>query len=167
MDCSMPGFPVHHQHPELLLKLMSIESVMPSNHLILCHPLLLPPSVFPSIRGFSSESVLRIRWPNYWSFNFNWNTRNNSLRSKITFILFPSFLLFACPISSMTYFPPVDGDHIFCFKNQFKSPFGVDLFLWRSACPLPLCLQALLQYPTLAWAWDEPSNFPKIGKVLG
>ena len=53
-----------------LFKLMSIESVMPSNHLILCHPLLLP-SVFPSIRVFSSESVLCIRWPNYWSFNFS------------------------------------------------------------------------------------------------
>ena len=54
-----------------LLKLMSIESVMPSNHFILCHPLLLLPSVFPSIRVFSNESVLRIRWPNYWSFSFS------------------------------------------------------------------------------------------------
>ena len=54
-----------------LLKLMSIESVMPSNHLILCHPLLLLPSIFPSIRVFSKESVLPIRWPKYWSFNFS------------------------------------------------------------------------------------------------
>ena len=54
-----------------LLKLMSIESVMPSNHLILCHPLLLPPSIFPSIRAFSNESVLCIRWPKYWSFSFS------------------------------------------------------------------------------------------------
>ena len=54
-----------------LLKLMSIELVMPSNHLILCRPLLLLPSVFPSIRIFSNESVLRIRWPKYWSFSFN------------------------------------------------------------------------------------------------
>ena len=53
-----------------LLKLMSFESVLPSNHLILCHPLLLLHSVFPSIRVFSSESVLRIRWPKYWSFSF-------------------------------------------------------------------------------------------------
>ena len=52
-----------------LLKLMSIESVMPSNHLILCHPLLLPPSILLSIRVFSSESVLHIRWPKYWSFS--------------------------------------------------------------------------------------------------
>ena len=54
-----------------LLKLMSIESVMPSNHLILCHPLLLPPSIFPNIRIFSNDSVLHIRWPKYWSFSFN------------------------------------------------------------------------------------------------
>ena len=54
-----------------LLKLMSIESVMPSNHLILCHPLLLPPSLFPSNRVFSSESVLHVRWPKYWSFSFS------------------------------------------------------------------------------------------------
>ena len=54
-----------------LLKLMSIELMMPSKHLILCHPLLLPPSIFPSIRVFSSESVLCIRWPKYWSFSFS------------------------------------------------------------------------------------------------
>ena len=53
-----------------LLKLMSIESVMPSNHLILCHPFPLPPSIFPSIRVFSNESLLCIRWPKYWSFSF-------------------------------------------------------------------------------------------------
>ena len=54
-----------------LLKLMSIESVMPSNHLTLCCPLLLLPSIFPSIRVFSNESALRIKWPKYWSFNFS------------------------------------------------------------------------------------------------
>ena len=70
MECSTPGFPVHHQS-QSLLKLMSIELVMPSNHLILCHPLLLLPSFFPSIRVFSDESVLHIRWPKYWSFSFS------------------------------------------------------------------------------------------------
>ena len=59
-----------------LLKLMSIESVMPSNHLILCCPLLLLSSIFPSIRVFSSESVLCIRWPKYWSFSFNISPSN-------------------------------------------------------------------------------------------
>ena len=59
-----------------LLKLMSIKSVMPSNHLILCHPLLLPLSIFPSIRLFSNESVLRIRWPKYWSFSFSISPSN-------------------------------------------------------------------------------------------
>ena len=59
-----------------LLKLMSVESVMPSNHLILCRPLLLPPSVFPSIRVFSDELVLLIRWPKYWSFNFSVSPSN-------------------------------------------------------------------------------------------
>ena len=58
------------------LKLMSIKSVMPSNHLILCHPLLLLPSIFPSIRVFSNESALRIRWPKYWSFSFNISPSN-------------------------------------------------------------------------------------------
>ena len=69
MNYSTPGLPVHHQLPEFL-KLMSIESVMPSSHLILCHPLLLLPSIFPSIRVFSNESVLCLRWPEYWSFSF-------------------------------------------------------------------------------------------------
>ena len=70
MDCSIP---VHLSitNSQSLLKLMSIKLVMPSNCLILCHPLLLLPSVFASIRVFSSESVFHIRWPKYWSFSFN------------------------------------------------------------------------------------------------
>ena len=59
-----------------LLKFMFIESVIPSNHLILCHPLLLPPSIFLSIKVFSNESVLHIRWPKYWSFSFSISTSN-------------------------------------------------------------------------------------------
>ena len=59
-----------------LLKLMSIMLVMPSNHLILCHPLLFPPSVFPSIRIFSNKSILRIRWPNHWNFSFSISPSN-------------------------------------------------------------------------------------------
>ena len=74
MDCGMPGFPVHHQHPELT-QLMSIELVMPSNYLIFCCPLL-PPSIFPSIRVFSNESVLHIRWPKYSNFSFSISPSN-------------------------------------------------------------------------------------------
>ena len=70
MDCSKPGLLVHHQLPELL-KLVSIQLVMPSNHLILSHPLLSLPSIFHSFRVFSNESVLPIRWPKYWSFSFS------------------------------------------------------------------------------------------------
>ena len=70
MDCSTPGFPVITTSWRLL-KLMSIKSVMPSNYLILCRPLLLLSSVFACIRVFSNESILRIRWPEYWSFSFN------------------------------------------------------------------------------------------------
>ena len=70
MNRSTPGLPVHHQLLGLP-KLMSIELVMPSNHLILCHPLLLLPSIFPSIRVFSDESALCSRWPEYRSFSFN------------------------------------------------------------------------------------------------
>ena len=70
MDCSTPGFPVHHQIPELAQTQVH-RSVMPSNHLILCRPLLLLPSVFPNIRVFSNEAVLHIKWPKYWSFSFS------------------------------------------------------------------------------------------------
>ena len=75
MNCSMPGLPVHHQlwSPP---KPMSIESMMPSNHLILCRPLLLLPSIFPSIRVFSNELALLMRWPKYWSFSFNISPSN-------------------------------------------------------------------------------------------
>ena len=75
MDCSMPGLPVHTSSWSLL-KLMSVVLVMPSNRLILCHLLLLPSSIFPSIRVFSSESVLCIKWPKYGSFSFSISPSN-------------------------------------------------------------------------------------------
>ena len=75
VNCSTPGLPVHH-HSQSPPKPMSIELVMPSNHLNLCHPLLLPPSILPSIRVFSNESVLHIRWPKDWSFSFNISPTN-------------------------------------------------------------------------------------------
>ena len=75
MHCSRPDFLIHHQLPELA-QLISIKLVMPFNHLILCHPLLLLPSIFPSIRVFSHESVVHIRWPEYWSFGFSISPSN-------------------------------------------------------------------------------------------
>ena len=79
MDCSTPGFPLHHQLPELaqtLVHQVSIKSVMPSNHFILFCSLLFLPSIFPSIRVLSNESVLHIRWPKYWSLSFNISPSN-------------------------------------------------------------------------------------------
>ena len=76
MDCSMLGF-----NSLSLLKPMSIESVMPSKHLILYHPLLLRPSIFPSIRVFSKESVLHIKWPKYWSFSVSPSNEHSGLIS--------------------------------------------------------------------------------------
>ena len=75
MDCSTAVFPVLHIS-QSLLKLMSIEAVIPSSHLVLCHPLLLLPSIFFSIRVFSSELALRIRWPKYWCFSFSISPSN-------------------------------------------------------------------------------------------
>ena len=75
MNCSTPGLPVHHQL-QSPSKPMSIESVMPSNHIIFCCPLLLLPSIFPSFRVFSNESALHMRWPKYWSFSFSISPSN-------------------------------------------------------------------------------------------
>ena len=80
MDCSTPGLPVHHQLPELAQTPVH-EKVMPSNHLILCCPLLLPPSIFLSIRVFPNESVLCIRWPKYWSFSISPSIKYSGLIS--------------------------------------------------------------------------------------
>ena len=92
-----------------LLKFMSTELVMPSNHLILCHPLLLPPSIFPSIRVFSNESVLRIRWPKYWSFSF-------SISPSIEYSGLISFRIDWLDLLA------VQGlSRVFSFEPQFKS----------------------------------------------
>ena len=103
-----------------LLKFMSIESVMPTNHLILCHPLLLSPSIFPSIRVFSNESVLHITWPKYWSFSFSISLNIQdclllgwtgwiSLQTKGLYRVFPNITV---------------------QKNQF---FGAQLSLWSNS----------------------------------
>ena len=80
MDCSTPGFPVH-TNSQSILKRMSIESVMPSNHLILCHPLIFLSPIFPSIRDFSSESDLHIRRLKHWNFSFSCSNEYSLLNS--------------------------------------------------------------------------------------
>ena len=80
MNCSMPGLPIQHQLQEFIFKLMSIESVMPSSHLILCCTLLLLPPIPASLRVFSNESTLLMRWPKYWSFSFSISPSNEHAR---------------------------------------------------------------------------------------
>ena len=105
MNWSMPDFPVLYHFPEFA-QLMFIESVMPSNHLILCHPLLLLPSIFPSIRVFSNELAFCVRWPKYWSLSINpFNECSELISFKIDW-----FDLFS-----------VQGTHKSSLAPQFKS----------------------------------------------
>ena len=90
-----------------LLKLMSIESVMPSNHLILCHPLFLPPSIFPSIRAFPNQSVLHIKWSKYWSFRFSISP-SNEYSGQISFRID----WFGIPAVQKTLGSPLDSQEI-------------------------------------------------------
>ena len=91
-NCSTPAsLPITNS--QSLPKFMSIESVMPPNHLILCHPLLLPPSIFPSIRVFSNESVLHIKWPKYWSFSYSispFNEYSGLVSFRIDWLVLPA-----------------------------------------------------------------------------
>ena len=118
-----------------LLKLMSIESVMPSNHLNLCHPLLLLPSIFPSIRVFSKESALHIRWPKYWRFSFSISPSNEysglisfridwfnllavqgTLKSLLQYHSSKASILLAV---SLLYGPPLTFIHDYCKNHSF------------------------------------------------
>ena len=129
MNHSTPGLPVHHQLPE------SIESVMPSSRLILCCPLLLLPSIFPSIRIFSNESALHIRWPKHWSISFSispsseysglicfridcfespCSPRNSQVSSPT-----PQFKIFNFLVLSFLYSPTLTSIHNYCKKHSF------------------------------------------------
>ena len=118
-----------------LPKLMSIESVMPSNHLILCPPLLLPPSVFPSIGVFSSESVLHIRWPKYWNFSVSISP-SNEYSGPISFRMdwfdllavpgtrqesppTPQFKSINCSVLSLLYIPTLTSIHDYWKNHSF------------------------------------------------
>ena len=130
MDCSIPGFPVHHQNSWTLFKLMSVESVMPSRYLILCHPLLLLPLICPSIRVFSSESVLCIRWPKYWNFSFSISP-SNEYSGLISFGV-------DCLISLQSKGLSRIFSNITVEKHQF---LGAQLSLWSNSHMYTLLLE--------------------------
>ena len=120
MDCSVLGFPGHRLLT--LLKLMSIALVMPSNHLILCLLLLLLPSIFPSIRVFSNESILCIRWPKYWSFSF-------------TISLFNEYSRLICFSMDQFDLVAVQGTlkSLLQYRSSKVSVPGVSVSLWSSS----------------------------------
>ena len=118
-----------------LLKLMSTESVMPSNHLILCHPLLLLHSIFPSIRVFSNESILHIRWPNYWSFSFSISPSNEysglisfridwldlpAVQGTLESFPTPQFKTINCSVLSFLYGPTLTSIHDYWKNHSFN-----------------------------------------------
>ena len=121
VDCITPSFPVHHRNSWSLLRLMSIDSVIASNHLILCHPLLLLTSIFPSIRVFSYESVLCIRWPKYWSFSFSISPSNEY--SGLISFRFDYLISLSKGLSRVFSNSTVQ-------KHQF---FGIQLSLWSNS----------------------------------
>ena len=133
MECSSPGFPVLHHLPELI-KLMSTESMMPSNHLTLCHPLILLPSICPSIRVFSNESALLIRWSKYWNFSFSISPSNEysglsffrltgliSLQSKGLTRVFSNTTVqsISSSVLSLQYGPTLPSIHDYCKNHSF------------------------------------------------
>ena len=124
MDCSMLGF-LSITSSWSLLKLMSIESVMPSNHLILCHPLLLLPSIFLSIRIFCNELVLRIRWPKYWSFSFS---PSNEYSGLISFQIV-GLISLQSKGSSRVFSNTVVQKHQF-FSSQLSLQFNSHIHTW-------------------------------------
>ena len=109
-------------HSQSLLKLMSIELVMPSNHLILCRPLLLPPSIFPRIRVFDDESALRIRWPKYWSFSFSIipsnDVQSSLILSSVHGLLQPRILEWVAIFLSKGFSQPRNQTWVSCIAGR-------------------------------------------------
>ena len=137
MNCSTPGFPVLHDFLEHL-KLRSIDSVMSSNHLILCHPLLHLPSIFLGVRVFSCESALRIRWPKYWNFSFSISS-SNEYSWLISFRLSPvdvGIWVFSSRIFSMGM----------CTNKQrrfYKNGIVIDRLFWTFFSHSVICWEHL------------------------
>ena len=123
MDCSTQAS-LSITNSQSLFQVMSIESVMPSNHLILCHPLFLPPSIFARIRVFSNESVLPIRWPKYWSISFS-----SSPLSEYSGLI--SFRIYWLILQSLN--KGLLTEHHFCFGTA--TSFFLELLLMTSTLP--------------------------------
>ena len=161
MDCSMPGFPVHHIS-QSLLKYMSIESVMPSNHLILFHPLLLLPSILPRIRVFSNESALHIRWPKYWNFSFSISP-SNEYSGLISFRMdWLDLLAVQGTLKSLLQHYSSKALILWSssfFMVQLSHPFFDITFLWEwnENWPFPILWQ-LLSFPNLLAYWVQHFN---------
>ena len=119
MDCSIPGFPVLHIS-QSLLKLMSTELVMPSNHLILCRPLLLLTSIFPSIRVLSNELALRTRWSKYWNVNVS---PSNEYSGLISFSIDWFDLLAAQGTLKKTECQRNDAFELWCWRRRLRVPW--------------------------------------------
>ena len=131
-----------------LLKFMTIESVMPFNHLILCHPLLLPPSIFPSIRVFSNELVLHISWPKYWSFSFSISP-SNEYSGLISFRMgWFDLLAVQGTLKSLLQHHSSKASILWC-----SAFFRVQLSHVRNSIVsfLSKCLQALIQMDRMGW----------------
>ena len=141
MDCSAPGSVLlSFIISQSLLKLMSIKSVMPSNHLILCHPFLLPPSIFPSIKVFSNESALSIKWPEYWSFGFNISPSNEYSR------------LFQLGLTGLISLQSKGLSRVFINTTVQKHWFlGPQSFLWSSSH----IHTWLLKKPSFGYIWTS------------
>ena len=140
----MPGFPVLHCLLEFMLKLMSTESVMPSNHLILCHPLLPLPSIFPSLGVFSNVLALHIRWPKYWSI-----TNSQCCDSFACTAKGPS-PTYICPLS------PKLPSHPGCHITLSRSPYAIQEDLVGYPFEIQQCVQVHPKLPN----YPFPSSFP-------
>ena len=156
MDCGTPGSSVLHYLSEFS-QIMSVQSVMPGNHFILCHPLLFPPSIFPSIRVFSNESGVSIRWAKYWSFSFSISS-SNEYSGLISFKI-DWFDLLAVQDSQESS-PWSDSWDIFASPLS-PSKLNESIQLWREFNSFPTGLFRPIQMLKYLWAhvW-ESSNIP-------
>ena len=164
MNCSMPGLPDHHQLPEFT---MSIELVMPSNCLILCRLFLLPPSIFPSIGGFSNESALCMRWPKYWSFSFGISPSNEHpglISFRMDWLDLPAVQR---TIKSLLQHHSLKASIFWCstfFTVQFSHPYmttGKTIALTRQTfVDKVMSLHFSLKYNLVSWTgwsgWEKP-----------